>query len=56
VVVDGTGQVLPLDQWQDEVLRTICFTAIFPDYYLALKSAIIGSFGAEMVSGGISKD
>jgi uncharacterized protein DUF4157 len=56
VVVDGTGQALPLDQWQDEVLRAICFTTIFPDYYLTAKSAIIGTFGSEMLSGGVSPD
>ncbi len=55
-VVLSNGDVMPLEQWQDEILRRICFSTIFPDYYLAVKSAIIGSFGAEMLPGGVSRD
>jgi hypothetical protein len=54
VVVDGNP--VPLEQWQDNVLRKLCFDKIFPDYYTTLKSVVIGAFGDEMVEGGVSRD
>ena len=56
VVVDGTPDPVPLEQWQDQVLHKACFETIFPEYYRTLKSAVIGAFGATMVDGGISPD
>lgn len=56
VVPDGGGAPIPLEQWQDSVLHDLCFTEIFPDYYSSLASAVIGTFGAEMVEGGMSRD
>jgi hypothetical protein len=54
--VEVAGVAMPLEQWQDNVLRKLCFETIFPDYYATLKSAIIGAFGDEMVEGGVSRD
>ena len=56
VVPDGSETPVPLEQWQDSVLHDLCFTTIFPEYYRSLASAIIGTFGAEMVPGGMSQD
>ena len=56
VVVDGVADPVPLEQWQDSVLRKLCFETIFPAYYANPKSALIGSFGKELVEGGMSPD
>jgi hypothetical protein len=56
VVVAGMAEPVPIEQWQDTVLRDLCFNQIFPEYYRTLASAVIGAFGAEMVEGGVSQD
>jgi hypothetical protein len=56
VVPDGSSTPVPLEAWQDSVLHDLCFQTIFPDYYSTLASAVIGTFGAEMVEGGMSQD
>jgi hypothetical protein len=56
VVVDGTPDPMPLQQWQDSVLKDLCFSKIFPEYYRTFASAVIGTFGSEMVEGGMSRD
>ncbi|MEV6491376.1 DUF4157 domain-containing protein [Actinoplanes sp. NPDC051633] len=57
VVPDGPDAApIPLDQWQSSVLHDLCFNTIFPEYYRSITSAIIGTFGAEMVPGGMSQD
>jgi hypothetical protein len=56
VVVAGAPAPMPLAEWQDQVLHDLCFSTIFPDYYSALKSAVIGAFGSEMMDGGMSQD
>jgi hypothetical protein len=56
VVVDGASDPMPLQQWQDSVLKDLCFSKIFPEYYSTFASAVIGTFGSEMVEGGMSRD
>ncbi len=56
VVPDGGSTPVPLGEWQDSVLHDLCFNTIFPDYYSTFASAGIGTFGAEMVEGGMSQD
>lgn len=55
VVVDGVADPVPLEQWQDSVVRQICDTKLFPEYYKLLAKAI-GSLSPEMVEGGMSPD
>jgi hypothetical protein len=56
VVQDGAGAPVPLEQWQDDYLHQMCTEKFFPDYYDTLKSAVIGTFSAELVKQGISQD
>lgn len=56
VVQDGAGAPVPLEQWQDDYLHQMCMEKYFPDYYDTLKSAVIGTFSAELVKQGISQD
>lgn len=56
VVIEATGEHMPLEKWHDEVLRDRCFGTIFPLFYLNPSSAIIGGLGADMVTGGMSRD
>src|SRR5439155_6169771 len=51
------GAPMPLETWEDQVLHKLCLDTIFPDYFnRGVKSAVIGAFGAEMMTGGMSQD
>ena len=57
VVAAGSGRHVPLEEWQDTVLKHLCFTTLFPELVKTLSdNTIVRAFGAEMVSGGISID
>jgi hypothetical protein len=47
---------LPLSQWQDDVVKQICWTKIFPDLATSLKGEAVRMASPKMVSGGISPD
>ena len=54
VVVPGRGPV-PLDQWQFDYLRQVCFETLFPHYYHTVAIPL-SEISPEMVPGGMSRD
>lgn len=60
VVVSSAGGKttrMPLADWQQNVLHDLCIRELFPDVVATFsENTVVRTFGAEMVSGGISID
>jgi hypothetical protein len=52
----GETRTFSLAEFQYAVIRPLCYTELFPQLVLGLKGGAVRSFGAEMVTGGISAD
>jgi hypothetical protein len=50
----GSGKGIPLESWNDGVVRDLCRTKIFPEVIDSLSSLGIRILSPEMVSGGVS--
>lgn len=53
---EGQEKVMPLANWQDDVLFDLCWTTIFPDVATRLSGEVVRMVSSEMVEGGISRD
>ena len=55
-VESDPSKKIPLGEWQDDVLKDICSTELFPELVASMKGEVVRSVSSKMVSGGISKD
>ena len=53
---DDPGDPIPLEEWQDTVLRDLCFRRIFPSIVTSASGDIVRTFGDTMIDAGISPD
>jgi hypothetical protein len=55
-VAAGDRGDVPLGEWQDAVVRELCFHTLFPELFTSLKAEAIGLLGPKMTDAGVSGD